>query len=130
MRKPEHPQPPRSLPVKAGKGKGVYPVHNIISPLDCMGCGVASGACPERVRAIKMWFRETRLDQQDVFDYCLNKVSRRRSFRLPTSRAASSQAAARFSGSARLRQDRLRTLVTQLFGDKMYISNATSCSSI
>ena len=64
------------VPVKAGKGKGVYQFTMAISPLDCMGCGVCVGACPEKVQALKMVPQETQLDQQDVFDYCVDQGCR------------------------------------------------------
>ena len=118
--------------VKAGKGKGVYQFTMAISPLDCMGCGVCVGACPEKVQAIKMVPQETQLDQQDVFDYCVNKVSEKKE--LQTADVKGSQfrkPLLEFSGScAGCAETSYARLVTQLFGDKMYISNATGCSSI
>ena len=120
------------VPVKAGKGKGVYQFTMAISPLDCMGCGVCVGACPEKVQAIKMVPQETQLDQQDVFDYCVNKVSEKKE--LQTADVKGSQfrkPLLEFSGScAGCAETSYARLVTQLFGDKMYISNATGCSSI
>ncbi|MCI5928147.1 MAG: pyruvate:ferredoxin (flavodoxin) oxidoreductase, partial [Pseudoflavonifractor capillosus] len=61
--------------IKAGKGKGTYKFTIAISPLDCMGCGVCVGVCPEKVQALKMVPMETQLDQQDVFNYMVSKVS-------------------------------------------------------
>ena len=49
-----------------------------ISPLDCMGCGVCVSVCPEKVQAIKMVPQEEELAQQDVFDYCVAKVSEKK----------------------------------------------------
>ena len=120
------------VPVKAGKGKGVYQFTMAISPLDCMGCGVCVGACPEKVQAIKMVPQETQLDQQDVFDYCVNKVSEKKE--LQTADVKGSQfrkPLLEFSGScAGCAETSYARLVTQLFGDKMYISNATGRSPI
>ena len=120
------------VPVKAGKGKGVYQFTMAISPLDCMGCGVCVGACPEKVQAIKMVPQETQLDQQDVFDYCVNKVSEKKE--LQTADVKGSQfrkPLLEFSGScAGCAETSYARLITQLFGDRMYISNATGCSSI
>ena len=120
------------VPVKAGKGKGVYQFTMAISPLDCMGCGVCVGACPEKVQAIKMVPQETQLDQQEVFDYCVSKVSEKKE--LQTADVKGSQfrkPLLEFSGScAGCAETSYARLVTQLFGDKMYISNATGCSSI
>ena len=120
------------VPVKAGKGKGVYQFTMAISPLDCMGCGVCVGACPEKVQALKMVPQETQLAQQDVFNYCVEKVSEKKE--LQTADVKGSQfrkPLLEFSGScAGCAETSYARLVTQLFGDKMYISNATGCSSI
>jgi len=63
----------KAVPVKAGKGKGVYQYTLAVSPLDCMGCGVCIGQCP--TKALKMVPQEGELAQQEVFDYCVAKVS-------------------------------------------------------
>ncbi len=120
------------VPVKAGKGKGVYQFTMAISPLDCMGCGVCVGACPEKVQAIKMVPQETQLDQQDVFNYCVSKVSEKKELQTPDVKGSQfRKPLLEFSGScAGCAETSYARLVTQLFGDKMYISNATGCSSI
>ena len=120
------------VPVKAGKGKGVYQFTMAISPLDCMGCGVCVSVCPEKVQAIKMVPQETELAQQDVFDYCVAHVADKPE--LQTADVKGSQfrkPLLEFSGScAGCAETSYARLITQLFGDKMYISNATGCSSI
>ena len=120
------------VPVKAGKGKGVYQFTMAISPLDCMGCGVCVSVCPEKVQAIKMVPQEEELAQQDVFDYCVSKVSEKKE--LQTADVKGSQfrkPLLEFSGScAGCAETSYARLVTQLYGDRMYISNATGCSSI
>ncbi len=103
-----------------------------ISPLDCMGCGVCVGACPEKVQAIKMVPQETQLDQQEVFDYCVAKVADKKELQTPDVKGSQfRKPLLEFSGScAGCAETSYARLVTQLFGDKMYISNATGCSSI
>ena len=120
------------VPVKAGKGKGVYQFTMAISPLDCMGCGVCVGACPEKVQAIKMVPQETQLAQQEVFDYCVAKVADKKELQTPDVKGSQfRKPLLEFSGScAGCAETSYARLVTQLFGDKMYISNATGCSSI
>ncbi|MCI6095279.1 MAG: pyruvate:ferredoxin (flavodoxin) oxidoreductase [Clostridiales bacterium] len=120
------------VPVKAGKGKGVYQFTMAISPLDCMGCGVCVSACPEKVQAIKMVPQETQLDQQEVFDYCVAKVADKKELQTPDVKGSQfRKPLLEFSGScAGCAETSYARLVTQLFGDKMYISNATGCSSI
>ena len=101
-----------------------------ISPLDCMGCGVCIGVCP--TKSLKMEPMESQEDQQQVFDYCVEKVTEKKEtvgetvissqFRKPL---------LEFSGScAGCAETAYARLITQLFGDRMYISNATGCSSI
>ena len=120
------------VPVKAGKGKGGYQFTMAISPLDCMGCGGCVGACPEKVQAIKMVPQETQLDQQEVFDYCVAKVADKKELQTPDVKGSQfRKPLLEFSGScAGCAETSYARLVTQLFGDKMYISNATGCSSI
>ena len=120
------------VPVKAGKGKGVYQFTMAISPLDCMGCGVCVGACPEKVQAIKMVPQETQLDQQEVFDYCVAKVADKKELQTPDVKGSQfRKPLLEFSGScAGCAETSYARLITQLFGDRMYISNATGCSSI
>ena len=116
--------------VKAGKGKGVYQYTMAVSPLDCMGCGVCIGVCP--VSALSMVSQEGELAQQDVFNYCVAEVSEKKDMQDNTVKGSQfKQPMLEFSGScAGCAETSYARLVTQLFGDHMYISNATGCSSI
>ncbi len=116
--------------VKAGKGKGVYKYTMAVSPLDCMGCGVCVGQCP--VDALSMVPQEQEAAQQDVFNYCVAQVSEKKDMQDNTVKGSQfHQPLLEFSGScAGCAETSYARLVTQLFGDRMYISNATGCSSI
>ena len=116
--------------VKAGKGKGAYKYTMAVSPLDCMGCGVCVGVCP--TKAIKMVPQESQLEQQEVFGYCVDKVSEKKDMQDLTVKGSQfKKPLLEFSGScAGCAETSYARLVTQLFGDRMYISNATGCSSI
>ena len=116
--------------VKAGKGKGVYQYTMAVSPLDCMGCAVCVGQCP--VNALTMVPQEQEAAQQDVFNYCVDKVSEKKDMQDNTVKGSQfKQPMLEFSGScAGCAETSYARLITQLYGDHMYISNATGCSSI
>ena len=115
----------RLVDVKAGKGKGVYKYMMAVSPLDCMGCGVCVGVCP--TQAITMVPQEQELPEQEVWNYMVDHVSEKKDMQDNTVHKPLLE----FSGScAGCAETSYARLVTQLFGDRMYISNATGCSSI
>ncbi|MEA4954480.1 MAG: pyruvate:ferredoxin (flavodoxin) oxidoreductase [Pseudoflavonifractor sp.] len=119
--------------VKAGKGKGVYQFTMAVSPLDCMGCGVCADVCPAPGKALTMVPQESQADQQAVFDYCVGKVSEKSDMISVTSVKDSQfkQPLLEFSGScAGCAETSYARLITQVCGDRMYVSNATGCSSI
>ena len=120
----------RLVDVKAGKGKGVYKYMMAVSPLDCMGCGVCVGVCP--TQAITMVPQEKELPEQPVWDYMVAKVSEKKDMQDYTVKGSQfHKPLLEFSGScAGCAETSYARLVTQLFGDRMYISNATGCSSI
>ena len=117
--------------IKAGKGKGVYKYTMAVSPLDCMGCGVCIGVCP--TKSLKMVPQAEEAAQQDAFDYCVAKVSEKADM-ISSNSVKDSQfkkPLLEFSGScAGCAETSYARLITQVCGDRMYISNATGCSSI
>ena len=102
-----------------------------ISPMDCMGCGVCVGVCP--TASLKMVSRESQDVQQAAFDYCVENVTEKEGIASSANLISSQfkKPLLEFSGScAGCAETAYARLVTQLFGDRMYISNATGCSSI
>ncbi|WP_417351547.1 pyruvate:ferredoxin (flavodoxin) oxidoreductase [Gordonibacter pamelaeae] len=101
-----------------------------ISPLDCMGCSVCVNVCPSD--SLSMVPQEDELAQQDVFDYCVEHVSGKPELEDASVKGSQfKQPLLEFSGAcAGCAETAYAKLVTQLFGDRMYITNATGCSSI
>ena len=111
---------------------GAYKYTMTVSPLDCMGCGECVTVCP--TSAIAMVPQESQSAQQPVFDYLVNNVSKKTDAGMVDTTPKGSQfnqPLLEFSGScAGCAETSYARLVTQLFGEQMYISNATGCSSI
>ena len=123
------PAPIKLVPAKGPKAKGLqYTIA--VSPLDCMGCSVCIGACP--ADALTMVDTESQLPQQEVFDYCVSKVARKPELEGNTVKDSQfKKPLLEFSGScAGCAETSYARLVTQLFGDRMFVANATGCSSI
>ena len=101
-----------------------------VSPLDCMGCTVCVTACPKG--ALTMVPQEEELAEQQVFDYCVAKVAEKpEAIAANTKGSQFKQPLLEFSGScAGCAETSYARLVTQVAGDRMFISNATGCSSI
>ena len=102
-----------------------------VSPLDCMGCGECITVCP--VGAIEMVPQESQAEEQPVFDYLVANVGKKPGMPADNTVKGSqfNQPLLEFSGScAGCAETSYARLITQLFGEHMYISNATGCSSI
>ena len=126
-----------------------YKFTMAVSPLDCMGCTLCVKACPVNATAdkkaaaagvkadpadyaIRMVPQATQADQQAAFDYAVANVSEKSEIINNTVKGSQfKQPLLEFSGScAGCAETSYARLVTQLFGERMYISNATGCSSI
>ena len=122
----------RTAPVKGIKGiDPSYKATVVVSPLDCMGCGECVTVCP--TGAIQMVPQEEEAHMQPVFDYCYSNVRKKPGMPSETMVKGSqyNQPLLEFSGScAGCAETSYARLVTQMFGEQMYISNATGCSSI
>ncbi|HBD66996.1 MAG TPA: pyruvate:ferredoxin (flavodoxin) oxidoreductase [Eubacterium sp.] len=105
-----------------------------VSPLDCMGCGECVTVCPKAGDALKMVPQESQAEEQPVFDYLVANVGKKDIKPALVNTPIGSQynqPLLEFSGScAGCAETSYARLITQLFGEQMYISNATGCSSI
>lgn len=102
-----------------------------VTPLDCVGCGNCVDVCP--VNALEMKPQESQHDQIEVWDYVVNEISEKNNpMNKKTVKGSQfEQPLLEFSGAcAGCGETPYAKLITQLFGDRMMIANATGCSSI
>jgi pyruvate-ferredoxin/flavodoxin oxidoreductase len=120
----------------SGKGLDSYKYSITASPSDCTGCNICANVCPSKEKALVMKPIDSQMEMQGAFEYLVNDVSDKPAV-FDTFKATSvkgsqfKQPLLEFSGACRgCGETPYAKLMTQLFGDRMYIGNATGCSSI
>ncbi|MDR0667798.1 MAG: pyruvate:ferredoxin (flavodoxin) oxidoreductase [Prevotellaceae bacterium] len=126
---------PGSLPTVTGNGPFKdYAFRIQVSPFDCTGCGNCVEVCPAKVKAIAMQPFETQTAEQSHFDHLHANVGYKDTVQAKTMNVKNSQFAQplfEFSGAcAGCGETPYIKAITQLFGDRMLVANATGCSSI
>ncbi len=126
---------PAGTPSVKANGKGMDGLTFSILPsvLDCTGCGSCANVCPAKNKALVMKPLEENEDKQVQFDYAVKHVADKDlPFAKNTVKGSQfSQPLFEFSGAcAGCGETPYAKLITQLFGDRMIIANATGCSSI
>ena len=118
-------------------GMKEYKFAMVISTLDCTGCGSCANVCPGKkgAKALVMQNMEEQLPKQKAFDYAAalpEKADVVAKFKEATVKGSQfKKPLLEFSGAcAGCGETPYAKLITQLFGDRMYIANATGCSSI
>ncbi len=108
-----------------------------VSVLDCTGCGSCANVCPGKKgeKALTMSSLESNLEKQKLFDFGVTITPKQEileKFKETTVKGSQfKQPLLEFSGAcAGCGETPYAKLITQLFGDRMYIANATGCSSI
>ena len=104
-----------------------------ISPLDCTGCGNCVDVCPAKQKALVMRPLEEQLPQQKNWDYATSKIGYKQVVDKTKSvkNLQFAQPLFEFSGAcAGCGETPYIKAITQLFGDKMMVANATGCTSI
>ncbi len=127
---------PEGTVSKKANGKGFdglqYKIQ--ISALDCTGCGNCADVCPAKTKALVMKPLETQREEATRWDYMVENVSIKDTISPKAQNVKSSQFAQplfEFSGAcAGCGETPYIKLITQLYGDRMMIANATGCSSI
>jgi len=118
-------------------GMPEYKFSIVISALDCTGCGSCANVCPGKkgAKALAMENMEANMGEQKYFDFAVAKPEKAdviAKFKEATVKGSQFKAPLlEFSGAcAGCGETPYAKLITQLFGDRMYIANATGCSSI
>ncbi|MDD3164300.1 MAG: pyruvate:ferredoxin (flavodoxin) oxidoreductase [Oscillospiraceae bacterium] len=126
---------PEDIKAKRMNGKGMEKYYFSIIPsvMDCTGCGSCVNVCPAKNKALEMLPLNALRKEQASFDYAVAHYSEKK---VPYSRftvkgSQFQQPLFEFSGAcAGCGETPYAKLVTQLFGERMMIANATGCSSI
>ena len=128
------PEGMKTLPLT---GMADYKFTMTVSALDCTGCGSCANVCPGKkgAKALAMENLEANMGEQKFFDYGVKlpvKEDVIAKFKETTVKGSQfKQPLLEFSGAcAGCGETPYAKLITQLFGDRMYIANATGCSSI
>ena len=118
-------------------GMADYKFSMIVSTLDCMGCGVCANVCPGRrgEKALVMKPIDSQMDKKDQINLAYKYTDDENvltKFKPESVKGSQfKQPLLEFSGAcAGCGETPYAKLITQLFGDRMYIANATGCSSI
>ena len=104
-----------------------------VSPLDCTGCGNCVEVCPAKTKALEMQPLDTQRKEEANWEYAMTvpEVTDRITNKASVKNSQALKPLFEFSGAcAGCGETPYVKLVTQLFGDRMIVANATGCSSI
>ncbi len=115
-----------------GKGFENFKYRIQVDALDCTGCGNCAQVCPAKEKALVMKPIGTQMEQMDNWYYSISLSKKQTPANKKTVKGSQfEQPLLEFSGAcAGCGETPYAKLVTQLYGDRMYIANATGCSSI
>lgn len=125
---------PSGFAVSKANGKGLekYKFRIQVSPYDCTGCGSCANVCPAKDKALEMKPLATQLHEHENWTFAVNEVSiKKDAFSDKNVKGSQfAQPLFQFSGAcAGCAETPYIKLATQLFGDHMYIANASGCST-
>ena len=121
---------PENFRTLSAKGFKEYEFAIQVDPLDCTGCGNCVQTCPAKEKALVFEDFETQLPEQENWDYAMTLSHKKNPMDKFTIKGSQfEQPLLEFSGAcAGCSESPYAKLLTQLFGDRMYIANATGCS--
>jgi len=125
---------PAGFETKKAIGNGLenYEYRIQVSPLDCTGCGSCANICPSKKKALVMMPLATQRKEERNWEHATEKVSVKQDVdkRKSVKYSQFAQPLFEFSGAcAGCGETPYIKLTTQLFGDRMYIANASGCST-
>ena len=103
-----------------------------VTPLDCTGCGVCAKTCPAKNKALVMKPLETQMKEAQNWEYAMSLPEKKNPMNKETVKGSQFEIPyLEFSGAcAGCGETPYAKLMTQLYGDRMLVANATGCSSI
>jgi pyruvate-ferredoxin/flavodoxin oxidoreductase len=125
---------PQGIEILEAKGKGLeghkYKIQ--VSTLDCTGCGNCADVCPPKEKALVMKPLDSQVKEIENWNFAISVKPKENLVSADTLKGSQfKQPLFEFSGAcAGCGETPYAKLVTQLFGDRMLIANATGCSSI
>ncbi len=124
---------PESYTVLNANGAGdikQYKFRMQVDPLDCQGCGVCVAVCPAKEKALVMKPLETQMPEQPNWDYSMALSDKKNPMdKFSVKGSQFEQPLLEFSGAcAGCGETAYAKLMTQLYGDRMYLANATGCT--
>ena len=123
----------KAVDAKALKSEEPLKYFMAVTPLDCAGCGNCAQVCPAPSKALIMQPQDTLADQMEAWNYAMEVVTPKKNpmNKITVKGSQFEQPLLEFSGAcAGCGETAYAKLITQLFGDRMMIANATGCSSI
>ncbi len=118
-----------TVPAK-GKGLEAYRYRMQVDPMDCMGCGVCVNVCPAKEKALSMKPLETQMAERENWEHALSLSVKKNPLNKATVKGSQfEQPLLEFSGAcAGCGETPYMKLLTQLYGDRLIVANATGCT--
>ena len=125
---------PAAFVTKEAKGKGFEGLtfRMQVDPLDCQGCGACANVCPAKEKALVMELLDTQMPEQENWEHALTLSTKTNPMDKFTVRGSQFERPLyEFSGAcAGCGEAPYMKLMSQLFGDRMFVTSATGCAYV